>query len=130
MEQHAQNREFALSMQMAEWLLNIDPSLVDPLLVIEASPLKNKQQWLNHIKVATGNIAAQVDQIAFQEEMERQNIARESHFNVQKMIQELERSQLDNYQLADSIVTQNLEANILNKAGGASRQSRPAQITQ
>ena len=127
---HAQDREFALSMEMANWLLQIDPSLVDPELVIEASPLKNKQKWITKIRVATGNIAAQIEQMAFAEEMERQNIARESHFNIQKMIGELEKSQLENYQIADSIVTQNLETNLLNKAGGASRQSPRAQLTQ
>ena len=127
---HAQDREFAISLEMANWLLAIDPSLVDPELVIEASPLKNKQKWITKIKVATGNIAAQIEQVGFAEELQRQDIARETHFNIQKLIGELEKSQLENYQIADSIVTQNLETNLLNKAGGASRQSSRAQLTQ
>jgi hypothetical protein len=120
----AKEKEFQQNLDMASWLVQFDPNLVDPKIVVESSPLKNKHLWLNHIETMQGNIAAQLDEIAFQDEMQRQQISKQTQFDIRKQIQDLERGELENRQLSDQIAADKLFNNITNAAGA--RQSSAA----
>ena len=128
--QAAQEREFQIQLQMAEWLLKVRPEFVDPKIIIEASPLKNKQKWLNFIQMAEGNIGQQMAQIKQQEEMQRQLQTKQTHLSLVQAAQGIAKAQLENYQLSDSIVSGQLSKNLSNNGSPAARQSASVPINQ
>jgi hypothetical protein len=123
----AQDREFQTNMQMAEWLANFDPQLVPIKVILESSPLRNKKEWISHLEMVTGDLSAQMEFMKQQQELEQQQISKQTHMELMQQMVQLEKTQLENYQLADQIVNENLYSNTIN-AGGA-RQSPRAQLT-
>jgi len=121
----AQEKEFNMNVQMAQFLISLNPLFVDPKIIIESSPLRNKEKWLAHIRVVEGDIASQIEMFKAEQDMQDQALAQQNYVSLKQQIEALDKSEIENYQLADSIVTNKLHENFLNnKPRGAGQPSR------
>lgn len=112
----AQDREFQRNIEMANWLMQFNPAYVDPKIVLETSPLINKKKWLSHIEIVEGNIAQQVQMLEFEQAMQKQAVAQQNHFNIRQQLQQMDKTDLENYQMADEVVTKSMQKGILSKS--------------
>jgi len=127
----AQDREFQRNIEMANWLMQFNPAYVDPKIVVETSPLINKHKWLAHIQTIEGDLAKQVEMMQFEEQMQRQQTAAQNYFNIKQTIQQMDKSDIENYNMADQIVNNQFQKNFLNNnPRGAGQSQRGALINQ